>query len=602
MIGNEERILSLAQKHFTLEDLLDIKSRMIGTGYVGGKAVGMLLARNILLKDPDFQWQKHLEAHDSFYVGTDVYYSFIVKNGLWNLFMQQKTDEGYYSVAENLQNEMKEGVLPGKIRGELQDMLEYFGQYPIIVRSSSLLEDGFGNAFAGKYDSYFLVNQGSPEERYVKLREAMRNIFASTMSTEALTYRRQRGLHRHDEKMALLIQRVSGSYRDKYYFPDLAGVGISYNTYVWNKKIDPEMGMMRLVVGLGTRAVDRVEGDYPRIVALGAPLMQPHKDIDDTRKFSQRDVDLLNIDDNVIQTVSLLHLSEQELRLNLNDFGVRDEEATEKLRRRHSGKPEVWLLTFDTLLSKTPLAKNIQHMLKTVEKAYQYPVDIEFTINFNAENEMQLNLVQCRPLQTSGQVRKIKMPVNIREENLLIRSEGHFMGGSISHSLDMLISVDPEKYVGLTQTDKYEVARLIGKLNQMIGDKSKHPTLLLGPGRWGTSTPSLGVPVSFSEINNITALGEIAFSSGNLSPDLSFGTHFFQDLVESGIFYLALFPENNSCFYHQEWLDNLPNCLDEFIPDSGEAGKTVKVCKFPSKTLRLMADVISQSIVCFREN
>ena len=260
MIGLEERILALAIKHFNLECLLSIKSRLVGTGFIGGKAVGMLLAQNILRQDKDFDWSNYLENHDSFFVGSNVYYSYIVHNGLWRLFMQQKTQEGYFSAAGELRKEMLLGSFPDAIRDGFRKMLDYYGQYPIIIRSSSLLEDGFGNAFAGKYESFFCVNQGSPEERLEQLEDFIRKIFASAMSEDALTYRLQRGLDQRDEQMALLVQRVSGSYHKHYYFPELAGVGVSYNTFVWDKKMDPQAGMLRLVLGLGTRAVDRVVG------------------------------------------------------------------------------------------------------------------------------------------------------------------------------------------------------------------------------------------------------------------------------------------------------------------------------------------------------
>ena len=192
-------------------------------------------------------------------------------------------------------------------------MLEYFGQYPIIVRSSSLLEDGFGNAFAGKYDSFFCVNQGTPEQRCEQFETAVRKIFASMMSDEALSYRLQRGLDQQDEQMALLVQRVSGAHHRHYFFPDLAGVGISYNTFVWNREIDPRAGMLRLVLGLGTRAVDRVEDDYPRLVALDKPLLIPDSARAEMVRFSQRGVDLLNVADNVWQTVPLQKLMEEGL-------------------------------------------------------------------------------------------------------------------------------------------------------------------------------------------------------------------------------------------------------------------------------------------------
>ncbi|HLO24650.1 MAG TPA: PEP/pyruvate-binding domain-containing protein, partial [Geobacteraceae bacterium] len=224
LIGRETRILSLARSYFTLSDLLKIKSRLIGTGFIGGKAVGMLLARKMLTSDRTCNWRELMEPHDSWYVGSDIFYSYVVHNGLWRLLLEQKSAEGYFSTAARVRESLLHGSFPEETREEFRNMLEYFGQYPIIVRSSSLLEDGFGNAFAGKYDSFFCVNQGSPEERYRQFEDAVRKIFASMMSDDALTYRRQRGLDQQDEQMALLVQRVSGAHHGRYFFPDLAGV------------------------------------------------------------------------------------------------------------------------------------------------------------------------------------------------------------------------------------------------------------------------------------------------------------------------------------------------------------------------------------------
>ena len=600
MIGREERMLRLARTHFTLENLLEIKSRLIGTGFIGGKTVGMLLARNILMRDQDYDWQKNLEAHDSFFVGSDVYYSFIVHNGWWKLFMQQKTEEGYFETARTLREKMLRGAFPEEIKEEFLKLMEYFGQYPIIVRSSSLLEDGFGNAFAGKYDSFFLANQGTPENRYAKLEDAVRGIFASTMNEEALAYRRQRGLDRQEEQMALLIQRVSGAYRNHYYFPELAGVGVSYNTFVWNREMDPRAGMLRLVLGLGTRAVDRVEGDYPRLVALDAPLKRPHRGFEDTRKFSQRDVDVLDVDSNNLKTVPLHVLAGEKTGIDLELYGVKDQENIRRLEERGAEKKELWLLTFDRLFSESPLAVLMQRMLKTLESAYHYPVDIEFTVNFSSMKEAMINLLQCRPLQTKGREQKIEMPDHVAEEKIFFRSDGNFMGGNIAQNIKRLIWVDPECYRSLTLSEKYDIARLVGVVNKSIRDKQELPAMLMGPGRWGTSTPSMGVPVTFSEINNFSVLVEVAFTSGGFMPDLSFGTHFFQDLVETDIFYLALFPEENRCFFNRKWLDSQPNILEKLIPGSAGYNKAIKICDLAEENLNLQADVVSQKVLCFR--
>jgi len=600
MIGREERILDLARQHFDLHDLLEIKSRMIGTGFVGGKTVGMLLARKILLRDQQTNWQDYLEQHDSYFVGSNVYYSYIVHNGWWQLFMKQKTPAGYFEAAAELREKMLQGTFPDQVRLGFQQMLDYYGQYPIIVRSSSLLEDGFGNAFAGKYDSFFCANQGSPEERCEQFEDAVRRIFASTMSEDALTYRLQRGLNDLEEQMALLVQRVSGRYHSQYYFPDLAGVGVSFNTFVWDKEMDPQAGMLRLVFGLGTRAVDRVEGDYPRIVALDAPLKQPHKGFEDTRKFSQRDVDLINVTANTWETVPLTRLLQSVKDIPIQRFAIRDTETGQLVEQRTGKRQDFWLLTFDQLLSKTNFSSLLQGMLKCLEKAYQYPVDVEFTVNFTTNDELKINPVQCRPLQTKGQNQRIEIPTAIPQSNLLLEQEGNFMGGNIAQPLSTLIWIDPLEYVQLPLSDKYELARLVGRLNKRIGNKQDNPTLLCGPGRWGSSTPSLGVPITFSEINNMAALAEVAFISGDLMPELSFGSHFFQDLVETDIFYFALFPDHSDVYFDKSWLDQLPNALEGMMPASSRFKKVIKIFSFPNQGLTLMADVVSQRLVCLR--
>ena len=602
MIAREERMLTLVRKYFSLQELLEIKSRVIGTGFIGGKAVGMLLAHNILRQDQSFDWDKHLEHHDSHYVGSNVYYSYIVHNGLWRLFMQQKTEEGYFSAAAELRGKMLKGSFPDKIREGFQQLLEYYGQYPIIVRSSSLLEDGFGNAFAGKYDSFFCVNQGNPEERLEQLENAIRKIFASAMSEDALAYRLQRGLDQQDEQMALLVQRVSGAYRNHYYMPELAGVGVSYNTFVWDKQMDPQAGMLRLVVGLGTRAVDRAEIDYPRVVALDSPRMRQHKGFEDVRKFSQRDIDLLNVNENRLETVSLLKLAQEDINIPWQSYAVKDHETMELLERRGKKGQDIWRLTFDDFLEKTDFTALMQRLLKTIETAYDYPVDVEFTANFTAAREIKIDVVQCRPLQTKGSKTQLEIPQDIPEENLFFRSEGNFMGGNISHDIEWVIWVEPAEYLRLPLVEKYEIAKVIGLLNKRIVDKDKGRTMLLGPGRWGTTTPSLGVPISFSEINNLTVLVEVAFTSGDLMPELSFGSHFFQDLVEADIFYLALFPENKNCFLNEAWFQDRSNALDGLIPSYSRYRKVVKVYRVPKPGIRLMADVVSQQLVCFTES
>jgi hypothetical protein len=597
LIGREKRILSLVKKYFTLEDLIEIKERLIGTGFIGGKSVGMLLARNILRKDDSVKWSEHLELHDSFYIGSDVFYSYIVQNGWWQAFLSHKTKENYFASAAELKRKMLKGKFPDEIRERFQLMLEYYGQSPIIVRSSSLLEDAFGNAFAGKYESYFCANQGTPEERYEKFEEAVRKIFASTMNIDALTYRKHLGLDQLDEQMALLVQRVSGSYRKNYYFPELAGVGLSYNTFVWQKGIDPGAGMLRLVLGLGTRAVNRMENDYPRIVALDAPLVKPYAKPEDAGRFSQHGVDVLNLDENRFETLSMEQVIKEDLEEHLELIGSRDIEAGERMKA--SGiNTEAWILTFDELLSSTGFPDLMSRMLKQLEKIYDYPVDIEFTANFNAAEKLQINLLQCRPFQTRGHRSRVQIPDKIEEGKIFLRQEGNFMGGSVYRDISRIIYIDPKGYVRLPLSDKYNIARLVGKINKTIS-RDDMPTILFGPGRWGTTTPEMGVPITFSEINNIAAIAEIAYKQGSLMPDLSFGTHFFQDLVEMNIFYMAIYPDKEKVIFNTAWMQTMPNLLEEIVPEDRQYANVVRVHDVKSSKLRFLADVVAQKMICF---
>ncbi len=295
IVTRDERVLQLAKRHFDLGDVLQISRRMIGTGLIGGKSVGMLLARTIMTRS-DPRWQKLLESHDSFYVGSDVFYSYLVENGCWWFRQKQRDPATFLDGVEETRRRILTGSFPDNIEKEFAEMLEYFGQSPIIVRSSSLLEDNYGNAFAGKYESIFCANQGPHQKRLADFLAAVRAIYASTMSENALRYRAQRGLLGRDEQMSLLVQRVSGSRWGTWFFPQVAGVGYSFNPYVWSRYIDPKAGMVRLVFGLGTRAVDRSDDDYTRVVALNDPQRRPESGTDQVRQYSQRRVDVIDLE------------------------------------------------------------------------------------------------------------------------------------------------------------------------------------------------------------------------------------------------------------------------------------------------------------------
>lgn len=298
---------------------------------------------------------------------------------------------------------MKEALLsgefPSNIREQFRTLLEYYGQSPVIVRSSSFLEDGFGNAFAGKYESVFCVNQGTPDERLHAFEDAVRTVYASTMDISALENRKIQGLDHHDEQMAVLAQRVSGSYHGSYFFPSAAGVGYSRSFYKLDKNMDPSAGLLRIVTGLGTRAVDRTENDYPRLVNLDRPSVSMYGSLAERHRFSQRNMDVLDIENNTLRTIPVDSILDQLPLWFKKAVMERDYEAENSLKRMGRWR-EVWFVTCQKLLENEIFTNFIQRILKTLEEAYQNPVDIEYTVNLDENGDFVLNLVQCRPLYT----------------------------------------------------------------------------------------------------------------------------------------------------------------------------------------------------------
>lgn len=589
ILSGDDRILSLAHQYLKSEDLDAIRRRMIGTGRIGGKATGMVLARAILRRDRP-ELAARLEPHDSFFIGSDVFITFLVHNGIW--WMRNAADEIDLRLVEAAlaRHRILSGTWTRTAIEGFERIVDYFGQWPFIVRSSSILEDGYGNAFAGKYDSLFCANQGPREQRIADVLATARHIYASAMSERALRYRASRGLLDRDEQMALLVMRVSGTLAGRRIYPPIAGVGFSFNPYAWHPDIDPHAGVVRIVLGLGTRAVDRVDDDYTRLVALNAPHRRPEANFDEIARFAQRRADVVDLDANQVVSVSVESLLDNlpsTIPLNLILSGGED------------GAPSV--PTFDGLFTQTRIAEDLRELLRVLEAAYQCPVDIEFTINFPAPDTPRIHLLQCRPLQVREGERAVSTWPAETSANWLAVAADAVVGHSRSLALDWLVYVPPLRYAALPLADRHSLARWLGTLGRRLRDISRRGTMiaLLGPGRWGTSNPFLGIPVTFADLQPVAAIFEIVTMHEHLIPDASLGTHFFSDLVESDMLYAALRPNREPNFLDDDRLRSLPNLLTEVIPNADRWREVVYVISAahlspPWCGLRLLADAPRQ--------
>jgi hypothetical protein len=565
MLSDQLRYINIARDWFTLSDLAEIRNHKIGHGRIGGKAAGMLLAARILRESPREDVRMNFRIPESYYLGSDLLYTFLSVNNLlfWNDQKYKSEDEMRQDYPKILA-EYDKCEFPPAVIQRLETLLTTVGVRPLIVRSSSLLEDNFGTAFAGKYESIFLPNQGNIKQNLKALTRAIARIYASTLNPTALLYRRSRGLQDYDERMAVLIQVVEGNQFGNYYLPDLSGVAFSHNQYRWSPQIRAEDGFIRLVWGLGTRAVDRVGNDYPRLVALSHPTLRPSNTVRSIRRYSQQYVDLIDLKDNLMKTLPIREVLNSDYAPLRYLAQVDQEGYFRSIRSRLvDSAPADLILTFEDLLRRTPFADRMRHILSFLESEYESPVDVEFTadvIEDKGKPEIKFSIIQCRPLSYMKEEGSISLPTNLDPNHTILTSSIMVAGGWLEE-INYVLYVPPETYFSLaTQSARSKLERAIGKINTALGAEN---FICIGPGRWGTSNPDLGVHVDYSDIFNTKALIELSGEGIGPAPEPSLGTHFFQDLLEGQIFPLATYIGNDT--FNHDFFYNTPNRIAEWI-------------------------------------
>jgi hypothetical protein len=590
LISDELDFVRVAKEYLSPQDLKWIRNHRVGRGKIGGKAAGLVLSWTILNQTLDRFAERRepvrLAIPETYFVGADVSYDFLELNGLLP-YLNQK-----YKSIDEIQQEYPEivraysqGRFSPDIEEEFRELLAAVGNQPVIVRSSSLLEDNFDLSFAGMYESVFCPNQGTPEENLAALTRAIARVYASTYNPDVLLYRKQRGFLDFDERMAVLIQVVQGEQYRNFYFPTLAGVAYSRNPFVWSPKLRREDGFTRLVTGLGTRAVDHAGEDYPRMVALSHPNLRPESGPQELKYYSQYFMDVINLETNLLETRPISEVLAGDypgLRflasLDKGDY------ISPMVFTDRSLDPRTLVLTLEGLLTQTSFASQLRTVLKALEFSYGRPVDIEFTVVIGREYprpSIELHLLQCRPQSGSAQAEQIRFPERLSEADTIFGTEKLVPTGQV-RGIAYIVYVDPEKYLHLADpSQKLELARLIGRLNQRLEGQS---FILMGPGRWGSSNADLGLKVGYADFYNTRALVEIGWTQGKNRPTLSFGTHFFQDLVESHIYPLAIYPGEPGNPFNTSFFESAINALPALLPGDARLADFVKVIDVPATT------------------
>jgi hypothetical protein len=584
LISDQLAYVNIAKDWLTIRDLRDIYQHKIGSGKIGGKSAGMLLARRILENVGSPELKAHLSIPESYFLGADVTYAFMALNNLmhWN-DQKYKPEDQIRAEHPQIIKDFLAGKFPPETLSELRELLAKIGTQPLIVRSSSLLEDNFGTSFAGKYESLFCPNQGGLEENLKELTQAIQRIYASILNPDALLYRRSKGLQDYDERMAILIQLVEGDKVGRYFLPDGAGVAFSRNQYRWNPQIRREDGFIRLVLGLGTRAVDRLGNDYPRLVALSHPLLHPEATPRLISQYSQHEVDLIDMQGNQFRSVAVEEVLTNRFPGLRYIAQIYSEDFILPIRSKLlDGKSTRLVVSFDELFRRTPLAKWFRELLNELEDNYHSPVDTEFTLHIvnpdSRQPEVDICLLQCRP-QSQFKESRVRLPSSLNPNDVVFSSCRLVPDGYVS-GITHVIYVTPEGYFSLgSQPERTHIARLVSKLNSKLAKKT---FITIGPGRWGTINPDLGVPINYGDIYNTRSLIEVSGHGISDMPEPSFGTHFFQDLVESNIYPLGIYMDDPDVQFNREFFYNTPNKLSKVLPEAKDCSESIRLIEVAS--------------------
>lgn len=583
-VSSQLPFIGIAKNYVTIRDLDTVLSHTVGhvahPGKLGGKSAGMIVAQKILLpilseRDPDFE--KFIAVPDTWYISSGVLSDFIDRNQFYGFHTHKYRDREAIDAEYQLIGGMFETAsFPADVVEEFRQLIRQIGEHPIIVRSSSYLEDSFGLAFSGKYQSIFLPNQGDEEARLAAFIRGVKTVLTSMYGPDPIIYRRDHGLLDYNERMAMIVQKVVGRRFGDWFLPFASGVMYSWNAWTWNPKIRKADGLVRLVFGLGTRAVDRVGGDYPRMIPLSHPLLRPEITADQISKYSQKMVDAINLRTGSFESIDFRTLAGETSHPDLAQAVsiVADGEIRPPMFRTQELPPRSLCLTFENFLARSPFVALAKKVLATVESAYGRPVDMEF-----AWDDGKLYILQCRSLSVRREVDRVTIPSGVADDRKLFVTHAGLSRAAIT-DIEYLVYVDPRAYDRLaTAAEKHRVGWSVGQLNQRLAGKR---FALMGPGRWGSNDINLGVRVSYADINKTRLLVEIAFARDGYTPEVSYGTHFFQDLVEADIAMIALYPDDPGSMLREDLLLGSANALGSIDPALADLQGVIHVLHVPS--------------------
>jgi len=529
----------------------------IGEGSIGGKARGLAFLDSLIKRNrlTDFYEDVVISIPRTVVLGTDVFDEFMEDNNLYEIALSNRSDKDILS-------RFVKARLPFRIHEDLYRFISCINN-PIAIRSSSLLEDSHYQPFAGIYSTYMIPNIKFNDRVMIdKLGDAIKSVYASAYYKDSKSYMAATLNMIDEEKMAIVLQEVTGrQYGDRFY-PAISGVARSINFYPIPPE-KPEDGIANIAFGLGKYIVDggigiRFSPKYPKKILQ---LSTPDLALSETQKsFYALDLRPESFSPSVDDTVNLMKLrikdaeNDNALKLVASTFDYDSHQLKEGTM--YDGKR---IIAFSQLLNHDtfPLAEILGQALEIGQREMNKPVEIEFAVNLDLPKGQPkiFSLLQIRPI--AGRDETINLsPDDIRKEEVLLVSNTALGNGIIKNICDF-VYVKPEAF---NASKSLEIVNLLEKLNDTFTAAKKN-YVLVGPGRWGSSDPWLGIPVKWPQISAARLIVESGLEHYRIDP--SQGTHFFQNLTSFRVGYFTVNPFINDGFYDTEYLAGQPAAYED---------------------------------------
>ncbi len=527
----------------------------IGTGSIGGKARGLAFVNTIISRlNPEERWPGiQVRVPSSVVIGTSTFDEFMSANLLTDV-VQRKLDD------RDLVRAFRDAKLPAALVKKLDELLGLM-DYPLAVRSSSLLEDSLDQPFAGVYETYMLPNTATNRrDRLRDLVTAVKLVYASAFTQQAKTYIGAAAPVPETEKMGVIIQQLVGRQWNKgeRFYPSFSGVAKSYNYYPFGEKMRAEDGVAYLALGLGETIVEG--GNALRFCPKYPKALPQFSSVNDVLENSQKKYCALELNPDSVDPFSPFELATLDVHEAEADgslapiasvYSPQDDRITDGISR-----PGTRIVTFAAMLKRRsfPLPEIISELLSCGERGMSAPVEIEFAVNLpkRLDEPAEFACLQMRPLVVMHEAVDIEAAQH-EVSNTIVCSSPHALGNGLIEGLHDLVYIDPEQF---DRSHSRATAEAVGELDSQLR-AAQRPYVIIGPGRWGSSDPWLGIPVNWSQIAGARVIIETAMSDIVVAP--SEGSHFFHNMTSFRVGYFSVNPHlGDGGEINWQWIRKLP--------------------------------------------